>query len=84
LGLLASSGASGLLVGYWLNVASDWQDENFDVIYTNEKVNREEWRTFEVGETRFNDDAVRRAGKLDLSPLSRLSFLRDNCLEIRC
>ncbi|KAG5994722.1 hypothetical protein E4U43_003189 [Claviceps pusilla] len=40
-----------------------WMDENFDVIYTNEKVNREEWRTFKVGETRFNDDAVRRAGE---------------------
>lgn len=39
------------------------KDENFDVIYTNEKVNREEWRTFKVGETRFNDDAVRRAGE---------------------
>ncbi|KAG8411795.1 hypothetical protein J3459_016294 [Metarhizium acridum] len=40
-----------------------WMDENFDVIYTNEKVKREEWRTFQVGETRFNDDATRRAGE---------------------
>ncbi|KAM5343401.1 hypothetical protein ACJ41O_011938 [Fusarium nematophilum] len=40
-----------------------WMDESFDVIYTNEKVNREEWRTFKVGETRFNDDATRRAGE---------------------
>jgi hypothetical protein len=40
------------------------QDENFDVIYTNGKINREEWRTFKVGETRFNDDATRRAGML--------------------
>ncbi|KAH7017013.1 hypothetical protein EDB80DRAFT_704021 [Ilyonectria destructans] len=40
-----------------------WMDENFDVIYTNEKVNREEWHTFKVGETRFNDDAIRRAGE---------------------
>ena len=24
---------------------------------------REEWRTFDVGETRFNDDAIRRAGE---------------------
>ena len=39
------------------------QDENFHVIYINEKVNREEWRTFPVGETRFNDDAIRRAGQ---------------------
>ncbi|RSL42817.1 hypothetical protein CEP53_011988 [Fusarium sp. AF-6] len=40
-----------------------WMDENFDVIYTNEKINREEWHTFKVGETRFNDDATRRAGE---------------------
>ncbi|KAH6995813.1 hypothetical protein BKA56DRAFT_639855 [Ilyonectria sp. MPI-CAGE-AT-0026] len=40
-----------------------WMDESFDVIYTNEKVNREEWQTFKVGETRFNDDAIRRAGE---------------------
>ncbi|KAF4981527.1 hypothetical protein FZEAL_2676 [Fusarium zealandicum] len=39
------------------------KDESFDVIYTNEKINREEWRTFQVGETRFNDDATRRAGE---------------------
>ncbi|KAG5943169.1 hypothetical protein E4U53_007076 [Claviceps sorghi] len=40
-----------------------WMDENFDVIYTNERIKREEWRTFKVGETRFNDDATRRAGE---------------------
>jgi hypothetical protein len=39
-----------------------FKDEEFHVIYINEKVKREEWRTFPVGETRFNDDAVRRAG----------------------
>ncbi|CAM1505977.1 Fc.00g116140.m01.CDS01 [Cosmosporella sp. VM-42] len=40
-----------------------WMDENFDVIYTNERINREEWCTFKVGETQFNDDATRRAGE---------------------
>ncbi|KAJ4265966.1 hypothetical protein NW762_003939 [Fusarium torreyae] len=40
-----------------------WMDENFDVIYTNAKVDPEEWHTFQVGETRFNDDALRRAGE---------------------
>ncbi|KAH7312698.1 hypothetical protein B0I35DRAFT_411388 [Stachybotrys elegans] len=40
-----------------------WMDEDFHVIYNNEKYNREEWRTFPVGETRFNDDALRRAGQ---------------------
>ena len=40
-----------------------WMDEKFDVIYTNSKVDPREWRTFQVGETRFNDDAIRRAGE---------------------
>ncbi|KAK1996936.1 hypothetical protein LX36DRAFT_691694 [Colletotrichum falcatum] len=40
-----------------------WMDENFHVIYTNERYKRDEWRTFAVGETHFNDDAIRRAGE---------------------
>ncbi|TIC89908.1 hypothetical protein CH35J_012435 [Colletotrichum higginsianum] len=40
-----------------------WMDEDFHVIYTNERYKRDEWRTFTVGETRFNDDAIRRAGE---------------------
>ncbi|TDZ53804.1 hypothetical protein CTRI78_v006749 [Colletotrichum trifolii] len=40
-----------------------WMDEKFHVIYTNERIKREEWRTFPVGETRFNDEALRRAGE---------------------
>lgn len=39
------------------------QDENFHVIYINERVKRDEWQTFSVGETRFNDDAIRRAAE---------------------
>jgi hypothetical protein len=39
------------------------QDEHLDVIYINEKVKREEWNTYEVGTTRFNDEALRQAGK---------------------
>lgn len=59
---------------------ADWevvaQDEQFHVIYTNEKVKREEWRTFPVGETRFNDDALRRAGEFMRSTsLSRSGWL---------
>ena len=38
------------------------QDENLDVIYINEKIVEEEWHTFEVGKTRFNDEALRQAG----------------------
>ncbi|KAK2053796.1 hypothetical protein LY76DRAFT_597530 [Colletotrichum caudatum] len=40
-----------------------WMDEDFHVVYTNERYKRDEWRTFTVGETRFNDDAIRRAGE---------------------
>ncbi|KAH8173884.1 DUF862-domain-containing protein [Sarocladium implicatum] len=39
-----------------------WMDENFDVIYTNERVKREEWQTFEVGQTQLNDYAIKRMG----------------------
>lgn len=39
-------------------------DEELHVIYINEKVNREEWRTFEVGKTRFTDEALRQTGNL--------------------
>ncbi|KAL6866574.1 hypothetical protein ACO1O0_002686 [Amphichorda felina] len=41
-----------------------WMDESFHVIYTNEKIKREEWRTFQVGETRFNDQAIRKTESL--------------------
>jgi hypothetical protein len=40
-----------------------WMDENFDIIYTNAKIDPKEWHTFPVGETKFNDDALRRTGK---------------------
>lgn len=40
-----------------------WMDEELDVIYINEKINRPEWRTFEVGKTRFTDEALRQAGE---------------------
>lgn len=38
------------------------QDGNLDIIYINEKLNRDDWHTFEVGQTRFNDQALRKAG----------------------
>jgi hypothetical protein len=43
--------------------ANTHQDEDFHIIYINEKINREEWRTFEVGKTRFNDQAIRKTGE---------------------
>jgi len=41
-----------------------WMDEHLDVIYINEKIVRDEWHTFEVGSTRFNDEALRQAGEM--------------------
>ncbi|KAK3899331.1 hypothetical protein C8A05DRAFT_18217 [Staphylotrichum tortipilum] len=40
-----------------------WMDERLDVIYNNGPVAAETWRTFPVGETRLNDEALRRAGE---------------------
>lgn len=40
-----------------------WMDEHLDVIYINEKIVLAEWHTFEVGKTRFTDEALRQAGK---------------------
>ncbi|CRK10025.1 hypothetical protein BN1708_009878 [Verticillium longisporum] len=58
-------------------------DENFHVIYTNEKVTREGWRTFKVGQTRFNDDAVRRAGESVIQSIRnrqpRYNLITNNC-----
>ena len=36
-----------------------WMDEELNVIYINEKLDRSEWKTYEVGHTRFNDEALR-------------------------
>ncbi|KDN65769.1 hypothetical protein CSUB01_05829 [Colletotrichum sublineola] len=52
-----------VLVGDFAHQLWMSKDENFHVIYTNERYKRDEWRTFTVGETRFNDDAIRRAGE---------------------
>lgn len=49
-------------------------DEHLDVIYINETVAGTEWHTFEVGKTRFTDEALRQAGKMLLvSTSSHLS-----------
>ena len=45
-----------------------WMDEHLDVIYINERLNRDEWTTFEVGKTRFNDEALRQAGEYSALP----------------
>ncbi|OAA54379.1 hypothetical protein SPI_08998 [Niveomyces insectorum RCEF 264] len=41
-----------------------WMDEHLDVIYINEQAVFEEWHTFEVGKTHFNDEALRQAGEM--------------------
>ncbi|KAI2636127.1 hypothetical protein GGS21DRAFT_514680 [Xylaria nigripes] len=41
-----------------------WMDENLDVIYINDKRAKHEWTTYEVGKTRLNDEALRRAGEM--------------------
>ncbi|OBT70418.1 hypothetical protein VE03_00023 [Pseudogymnoascus sp. 23342-1-I1] len=38
-----------------------WMDEHLDVIYINEEIVNDEWHTYEVGTTRFNDEALRQA-----------------------
>jgi hypothetical protein len=38
-----------------------------DVIYTNQNISQEEWHTYEVGKTHFNDEALRHAGKWIMS-----------------
>merc|ERR1711981_560002 len=43
-----------------------WMDEKLDVIYINEKVVDQEWHTFEVGETTFNDQALRQAAEMTI------------------
>lgn len=44
-----------------------WMDENLHVIYINERIKHEEWHTFEVGKTRFTDEALRQTGKCTLN-----------------
>jgi hypothetical protein len=50
-----------VLVGEYVHEL--WMDEDLDVIYINEILNRNEWHTFEVGKTRFTDEALRQAGQ---------------------
>jgi hypothetical protein len=50
-----------VLVGEYVHEL--WMDEELNVIYINEKLDRAEWHTFEVGKTRFTDEALRQAGQ---------------------
>ena len=37
------------------------QDEHLHIIYINEHLDRPKWHTFDVGKTRFSDEALRKA-----------------------
>ncbi|KAJ7188645.1 hypothetical protein C8R46DRAFT_1055384 [Mycena filopes] len=61
-----------------------WMDESLHVIYINEKINREEWHTFEVGKTRFSDEALRQAGEMviqdmHIKPGPLYNLIENNC-----
>lgn len=50
-----------VLVGEYVHQL--WMDEELHVIYINEKVQPGTWHTFEVGKTRFTDEALRQTGE---------------------
>ncbi|KAH8807356.1 hypothetical protein F5884DRAFT_789057 [Xylogone sp. PMI_703] len=60
-----------------------WMDESLDVIYINEKLDRSEWRTFEVGKTRFTDEALRQAGEMVIHNIRQqrpaYNLISNNC-----
>jgi len=60
-----------------------WMDEHLDVIYINEEIDREEWHTFEVGKTRFNDEALRQAGEMVIHNMRQkrpgYNLISNNC-----
>jgi len=60
-----------------------WMDENFHVIYINEEFKRDEWRTFKVGDTRFNDEAIRRTAEMVIESIREAqpayNLISNNC-----
>lgn len=60
-----------------------WMDEKLDVIYINERVNRDDWHTFEVGQTRFNDEALRQASEMVIHNMRQrrpaYNLISNNC-----
>ncbi|GMK53568.1 hypothetical protein CspeluHIS016_0101540 [Cutaneotrichosporon spelunceum] len=71
----------GVLVGDYVHQL--WMDENFDVIYTNACVDPDEWQLFPVGDTRFNDDAIRRTGEAIIAQVRKkqaaYNLITNNC-----
>ncbi|KAL2143673.1 hypothetical protein VTI28DRAFT_10103 [Corynascus sepedonium] len=60
-----------------------WMDEKLDIIYVNGRVDQEQWQTFRVGETRFNDEALRQAGEMVIYSMRRkkpaYNLISNNC-----
>ncbi|KAE8447171.1 hypothetical protein EG329_011002 [Mollisiaceae sp. DMI_Dod_QoI] len=60
-----------------------WMDEHLDVIYINEMIITEEWHTFEVGKTRFTDEALRQAGEMTIHNMRQkraaYNIISNNC-----
>jgi hypothetical protein len=60
-----------------------WMDEHLDIIYINERVEREQWHTFRVGETTFNDEALRQTGEMVISQMrakkAAYNLISNNC-----
>ncbi|EKD17667.1 uncharacterized protein L3040_003549 [Drepanopeziza brunnea f. sp. 'multigermtubi'] len=53
-----------VLVGGYIHQL--WMDEKLCIIYNNDKLDRPQWKTFEVGKTRFTDEAVRQAATMTI------------------
>ncbi|KJX92993.1 hypothetical protein TI39_contig4466g00001 [Zymoseptoria brevis] len=73
---------------HWAVIAGDyvhqlWMDENLDIIYINEKLKREDWHLFEVGKTRFNDQALREASRMTIHNMREkrpaYNLISNNC-----
>jgi hypothetical protein len=43
-----------------------WMDEKLDVIYFNERVTEQEWHSYSVGSTTFNDQALLQAAEMTI------------------
>ncbi|KAG9240909.1 hypothetical protein BJ878DRAFT_483422 [Calycina marina] len=60
-----------------------WMDGELHVIYINEKVNREEWHTFQVGKTRFTDEALRQTAEMVIHNMRQIrpayNLINNNC-----
>ncbi|KAJ4307146.1 hypothetical protein N0V88_000524 [Collariella sp. IMI 366227] len=60
-----------------------WMDEKLDVIYINGRVSQETWHRFRVGETHFNDEALRQAGEAVIQGMRQkkaaYNLISNNC-----